>query len=169
MSTPSPLSPESPEVLLQLFWQRLGHTPSSGDPLSRQQRDAARRIVAAVGPTTDAVTLAATYADEFSQDLPQLADALGHPSAAIQALTPQALTGGALLAATAVGLGQSRQDAGDLAGAEHAYRWATQQFHVLGEPQGQTESLALVLLGRVLEMQERLNEAEQCLSGGLGS
>src|SRR5258708_6270650 len=160
MSTPSPLTPDTTEELLRLFWQRLGHTPSTGEAMPSHQHDAARRIVVAVGPAAEAVTLAAAFADEFAQDLPMLADELERPSEKTLLMTPQPPTGRALIAATAVGFGQSRQAVGDLPGAEQAFRWAAQQFHVLGE--GAAESLPLVLLGRVLQMQEHLDQAGQC-------
>jgi tetratricopeptide (TPR) repeat protein len=160
MSMPSPLAADSTEELLRLFWQHLARTPASGKEMTSRQQDAARRIVVAVGPSAEAVTLAAAFADEFAQDLPQLAAQLERPSESTLLMTPQPPTGGALIAATAVGVGESRQDGGDLPGAEHAFRWAAQQFHALGERQA--ESWPLVRLGRVLQMQEHLDEAGQC-------
>lgn len=158
MSDPSTSMPDSTEELLQLFWQRLGHSPPSDEEMPGQQ-DAARRIVAVVGPSAAAVSVAAAFAVEFSLPLPPLADALEHPSEDVLLTTAQPPTGSALVAATAVEQGQRRQDGGDLPGAEHAFRWATQQFHALGE---EAESLAVTLLGRVVEMQDRLDEAAQC-------
>ena len=159
MSDPSTPTPDSTEELLRLFWQRLGYSPPSGDETPSDQ-DAAQRIVAAVGPSADTVSVAAAFVGEFSLPLPPLAHALEHPSEDVLLMTPQPPTGSALVAATAVEQGQRRQDGGDLPGAEHAFRWATQQFHALGERQA--ESLAVTLLGRVVEMQDRLDEAAQC-------
>jgi tetratricopeptide (TPR) repeat protein len=164
MNDPSASASGSNEELLRLFAQRYGHGLASDDGTPSQQ-DSARRIVAAVGPAVEAVVLAAAFADEFALALPTLADALEHPSKETLLTTPQPPTGRALIAATAVQQGQRCQDAGDLPRAEHAFRWATQQFHALGEQQA--ESLALTLLGRVVEMQDRLDEAAQCYQGAL--
>jgi tetratricopeptide (TPR) repeat protein len=166
MNMPSPLPSDSKEELLRLFWQRLGRTPSLGEEMLGSQQDAALRIVVAVGPAAEAVTLAAAFADELAQDLPKLADLLEQPSEETLLLTPQPPTGRALIAATAVGVGHARLDGGELPGAEHAFRWAAQQFHALGE--GQAESSSLVQLGRVLQMQEHLDEAGQCYREALG-
>jgi tetratricopeptide (TPR) repeat protein len=164
MSMPSPSTPDSTEELLQLFWQRLGRTTSSREEASSQEQGAARRIVVAIGAASKAVTLAAEFADEFAQDLLMLANELEQPSEETQLMTAQPPKGCALIAATAVSVGRSREDIGDLPGAEHAYRWAMQQFHALG----QDESLPLVLLGRVLQMLERLDDAGQCYREALG-
>lgn len=164
MNEPSASASGSNEELLRLFAQQYGHELASDDRTPSQQ-DSVRRIVTAVGPTREAVLLAATFANEFTLSLPTLADALEHPPEETLLMTPQYPTGSALIAATAVQHGQSCQDAGDLPGAEHAFRWATQQFHALGEQQA--ESLALTLLGRVVEMQDRLDEAAQCYQGAL--
>jgi tetratricopeptide (TPR) repeat protein len=160
MNEPSASASGSNEELLRLFAQRYGHGLASDDGTPGQQ-DSVRRIVAAVGPAREAVWLA----DEFALSLPTLADALEHPPEETLLTTSQSPTGSALIAATAVQHGQRRQDAGDLSGAEHAFRWATQQFHALGEQQA--ESLAVTLLGRVVEMQDRLAEAAQCYQGAL--
>src|SRR5262252_2556040 len=100
---PSPLPSDSKEELLRLFWQRLGHMPSLGEERPSPRHDAARRIVVAVGPAAEAVTLAAALADELAVDLPMLADLLEQPSEETLLLTPQPPTGRALIAATAVG------------------------------------------------------------------
>jgi hypothetical protein len=70
MSMPSSSPPDSNEELLRLFWERLSRTPASGEEQPRQQREVARRVVVAVGPATEGVTLAAAFAEEFSCDLP---------------------------------------------------------------------------------------------------
>ena len=158
MSDPSAPTLDSTDELLRLFWQRLGYSPPPDDATLSPQ-DAARRIVAAVGPSPAAVSVAAACAVEFSLPLAPLANALEHPSEDVLVMTARPPTGSALVAATAVEQGERRQDGGDLPGAEHAFRWATQQFHVLGED---AESLAVTLLGRAVEMQDRLDEAAQC-------
>lgn len=164
MNEPSASASGSNEELLRLFAQRYGHGLASDDGTPGQQ-DSVWRIVAAVGPAREAVLLAAAFADEFALSLPMLANALEHPPEEVLLTTSQYPTGSALIAATAVQHGQRCQDAGDLPVAEHAFRWATQQFHALGEQQA--ESLALTLLGRVVEMQDRLDEAAQCYQGAL--
>ncbi len=163
MNDPSASASGSNEELLRLFAQRYGHGLASDDGTPSQQ-ESVRRIVAAVGPTREAVVLAAAFADEFTLALPTLADALEHPSEKTLLTTSQPPMGSALIATTAVRQGQRCQAAGDLPGAEHAFRWAAQQFRALGEP---AEATALTLLGRVMQMQERLDEAAQCYQGAL--
>jgi len=150
---------DSADELLQLFWQRLGPL-AEAEQAEPSERDAARRIVAAIGPTATAISLAATYVIEFTSDLPTLADELERPAPETLRMTPQPPTGRALIAATALRQGQRQQRIGDLPGAERIFRWATQIFHTLGEREA--ESVALMLLGRVAQMQERLADAAQC-------
>lgn len=157
--------PDSSDVLLQLFWQRLsrrGHIPTG---VFQSHRDAARRIVAAVGPSARAVVLVAAFADEFALDLEQLADDLEYPEETTLAYTPRPPTGRALVAAIAVQHGLDHRQGGNLRGAERYYRWAVQQFQVLNEPEA--ESFAWTLLGGVVGLQERQDEAGQCFSRAL--
>lgn len=156
-NTPSDSAEDPSGELLRLFWQRLGREPDTEEVPS--QRDAAVRIVATVGPLAESVLLAAAFADEFARDLVALADELEHPSEGTSLMTPQPPTGSALISATAVRQGQRQQQSGNLPAAERSFRWAVQQFRALGEREA--ESLALTLLGRVVEMQDRLDEAAQ--------
>ncbi len=164
MNDQSTSASASNEELLRLFWKQLDYEGAS-DEGTLSQQEAARRIVAAAGPAREAVLLAAAFADEFRLALPTLADALEHPSEEMLLVTPLRPTGSMLVAATAVRQGQLHQDEGDLRGAEHFFRWATQQFHERGEQSA--ESLALTLLGRVVQMQDRLDEATQCYQEAL--
>jgi tetratricopeptide (TPR) repeat protein len=166
MSDPTTSSTDSPDAdgPLRLFWRRFGDA-CEPDGEATSQRDAARRIVAAVGSSTEAASLAATFAMEFSLDLSALADELEHPAPETLRMTPQPPTGRALIAATAARQGQRQQSDGDLPGAERRFRWAAQAFHALDEQRA--ESLALTLLGRAVEMQDRLDDAAQCYSESL--
>lgn len=149
---------DSAEEPLRLFWRRLGvPQPERETP---NQHDAARRIVAAVGSSAGAASLAATFAIEFSLDLSALADELERPAPETLHVTPQPPAGRALIAATAVRQGERQQESGDLTDAERSFRWAAQVFHTLGEREA--ESFALVRLGRAAQMQERLDDAAQC-------
>jgi tetratricopeptide (TPR) repeat protein len=152
----------SSDALLQLFWHRLNGSRQVSDTDARtpSQLAAARRIVLAVGPSPKAIELAATFADMFFLDLSRLADAVEHPAQKILAVTSQPSIGRAIVAATALQYGQDQQHQGNLSLAGRYFRWAVQQFHALNERQA--ESNALLLLGRVAQMQERFDEADQC-------
>ncbi len=159
MSNSSPLPPDSADEPLRLFWRRLGDA-SNPDGGTTSQRDAARRIVAAVGASAESVSLAATFAVEFALDLAALANELEHPTRETLRVTPHPPVGSALIATTAARQGYRLQSSGDLPGAERRFRWAAQAFHVLGERQA--ESFALTLLGYAVETQGRLDDAAQC-------
>ncbi len=100
MSTPTSLTPDSSEALVQLFWQLNGRLSWSRGTVASQDQEAARRIVQAVGPAAEATTCAAAYAREFSRDLLPLAETLQHPSENILLMTSQPPTGCALIAAS---------------------------------------------------------------------
>ena len=142
---------------LELFARRLGRTDAS--QLTPDESDAAQRIVTALGQETDATLLAAAYAHEFHLGLRALADEFEHPDAATLRITGRPLTGGPLVAAMAFHRGELQGDRGNVAEAERCFRWASERFHALGEREG--EGLALVMLGREAQIQERLEEAEQ--------
>ena len=107
MNDQSTSASASNEELLRLFWKQLDYEGAS-DEGTLSQQEAARRIVAAAGPTSEAVLLAAAFADEFRLALPTLADALEHPSEETLLVTSLRPTGSMLVAATAVRQGQLR-------------------------------------------------------------
>lgn len=133
--------------------------------LTRDESAAARRIVTALGQDTEATLLAATYVREFHLALPALADELQHPHAATLRMTAQPLQGSALLVATAIHRGQLQRDRNDSTEAERCFRWASERAHALRLRA--LESLALVLLGRLAQVQERLDDAEHCYAQAL--
>lgn len=149
--------------LVALLAERLERGDVSS--LAPEEYAAAQRIVDAVELDTDAVVLAAAYAAEFQLDLGDIASSLEHPDEDTLLITAQPPRKGALVAATAVRQGQLRQAQNDLAGASHYFRWASDIFHSFGERAG--ESLTRTLLGRVLEMQGRLEEAYDCYEQAL--
>lgn len=156
---------ESPasEEQVALFTRSLGRDQAS--PLTTDETDAARHIIAALGQDTDVTLLAADYAREFHIALPALANELEHPHEATLRMTRQPLIGGELVAATAIRRGQVQQDRDDPTEAERCFRWASERFHALGLQEWQ--ALALVLLGRIAQMHERLEEAEECYEQAL--
>lgn len=149
--------PYSSEEQIELFARSLGRDHAS--QLTSDETEAARRIVTALGQDTDATLLAAKFAREFHLALPALAGELEHPQEATLRMTGQPLKGGALVAATAIRHGEIQRDRNDPAEAERCFRWANERFHALGVRAG--EALALVLLGRIAQVRERLKEAAE--------